>query len=158
MPPGSASEHMSEDVYEEARLASLYDHFNPWDDQDAFYLEQARRYGGPVLDLGCGTGRLAVHIAEQTGFEVTGVEPGAGMIGVARSRAGPDRVQWVHANGQSFEVATRFEFAYMTGHAFQAVLTDEDERALLANVATHLAPAGRFIFDTRNPLDRAWLR
>lgn len=149
---------MPEDVYEEARLAALYDAFNPWDDQDAFYLEQARRTGGPVLDLGCGTGRLAVHIAEETGLAVTGVEPGTGMFEVARARPGSNRVDWIHASGETFEVPTRFPFGYMTGHAFQAVHTSEAATALLANVARHLTPEGRFIFETRNPLDRAWDR
>lgn len=148
---------MPEDVYEELRLASLYDYLNPWDDQDAFYTAQAESLGGPVLDVGCGTGRLAVHIAER-GLEVTGVEPGAGMIAVARSRPGTELVEWVHAPGQTFEVGTRFALAYMTGHAFQAVHGSEGATALLANVGRHLAPEGRFIFETRNPLDRAWLR
>jgi SAM-dependent methyltransferase len=146
-----------EDVYEELRLASLYDYLNPWDDQDAFYTAQAESLGGPVLDVGCGTGRLAVHIAER-GLEVTGVEPGAGMIAVARSRPGTELVEWVHAPGQTFEVGRRFALAYMTGHAFQAVHSSDGATALLANVGRHLAPEGRFIFETRNPLDRAWLR
>jgi SAM-dependent methyltransferase len=158
VPRGKGFEKRGENVYEEFRLAALYDAFNPWDDQDAFYLEQARRYGGPVLDLGCGTGRLAVHIAEETGLAVTGVEPGAGMIEVARSRRGADRVGWIHAPGQTFEVPTRFAFGYMTGHAFQAVHTSEAATALLANVARHLSPEGRFLFETRNPEDRAWER
>lgn len=149
---------MPENVYEDSRLAALYDYFNPWDDQDAFYLEQARKYGGPVLDLGCGTGRLAVHIAEETGFAVTGVEPGTGMFRVARSRPGTERVEWIQAPGQTFKTATSFAFGYMTGHAFQAVHTSEAATELLANIARHLTPEGRFIFETRNPLDRAWER
>jgi SAM-dependent methyltransferase len=151
-------EGSQEDVYEQLRLASLYDAFNPWDDQDAFYLDQARRYGGPLFDLGCGTGRLAVHLAEETGFDVTGIEPGAGMIQVARSRRGTDRVTWIHAPGHTFLTDTRFAYGYMTGHAFQAVHTPEAATALLHNVARHLQPGGRFLFETRNPEDRAWER
>lgn len=146
-----------ENVYEEARLASLYDYFNPCDHQDDFYLAQARRLGGPVLDLGCGTGRLAVRIAED-GLRVVGAEPASGMIGVARSRLGRDRVKWMQTSGQDLDLCERFSLIYMTGHAFQAVLSDEDAGALLRNVANHLEPEGRFIFETRNPLDRAWLR
>jgi len=158
VPPGDAIRKVGEDVYEESRLAGLYDYFNPWDEQDAFYLEQARHYGGPVLDLGCGTGRLAVHIAEETDLAVTGVEPGAGMVDVARNRRGAERVEWIHAPGQSFLTPTRFRVAYMTGHAFQAVHTSEEAIALLTNVRRHLAPDGRFVFETRNPEDRVWLR
>ncbi len=149
---------MPEDVYEEARLAGFYDYLNPWTHQDDFYVAEARSYGGPVLDVGCGTGQLAVGLAETTGLDVTGVEPGGGMIGVARSRRGTSQVEWIHAPGQTFSTPTRFRFAYMTGHAFQAVHTSEAATALLANVGRHLQPDGRFIFETRNPLDRQWER
>ncbi|MBT5774455.1 MAG: class I SAM-dependent methyltransferase [Dehalococcoidia bacterium] len=146
-----------EDVYEEPRLAELYDFLNPWTHQDDFYLAQARRLGGPVLDLGCGTGQLAVRIAEE-GIEVVGAEPAAGMIGVARARAGGERVEWVQSSGEALELGRRFRLVYMTGHAFQAVPTDEGATALLARVAQHLEPEGRFIFETRNPADAAWER
>jgi SAM-dependent methyltransferase len=146
-----------EDVYEDLLLSALYDDFNPWDHQDEFYTAQARNLGGPVLDLGCGTGRLAVRVAREN-LRVVGAEPATGMIAVARSRPGAEGVEWVQTPGQRLDLDTRFRFAYMTGHAFQAVLSDEDEYALLAAVARHLEPEGRFIFETRNPLDRAWLR
>ncbi len=146
-----------EEVYDDPRLASLYDFLNPWTHQDDFYVARARELGGPVLDVGCGTGLLAVAIA-QTGLEVVGVEPAPGMIGVARSRTGSERVEWVQSSGEDFELDRRFRLVYMTGHAFQAVPTDDEATALLANVARHLEPDGRFIFETRNPLDRAWER
>ena len=141
---------VGEDVYEDPRLAELYDHFNPWGEQDDFYLGWAQRLGGPVLDLGCGTGRLAVRIAEE-GLRVVGVEPGAGMIGVARSSAGGERVEWVQMTGQELDLGRRFRLVYMTGHVFQAVPTDEEATALLANVARHLESEGRFIFDDSQP-------
>jgi ubiquinone/menaquinone biosynthesis C-methylase UbiE len=158
VPRSDAINDVGEDVYEETRLASLYDHLNPWTHQDDFYVAQARRYGSPVLDVGAGTGQLAVGVAEATGLAVTGVEPGAGMHEVARTRRGAGGVTWIHAPGQTFQTNTRFRLAYMTGHAFQAVHTSEAATALLTNVARHLAPDGRFIFETRNPEDRAWLR
>ena len=132
-----------EDVYEDPRLAELYDHFNPWDQQDDFYLGWARRLGGAVLDVGCGTGRLAVRIAAE-GLQVVGAEPGTGMIGVARSRAGGERVEWVQTTGEALDLGRRFRLVYMTGHAFQAVPTDEDAGALLASVARQLEPEGRW--------------
>lgn len=45
----------------------------------------------------------------------------------------------------------------LTGHAFQVFLTPEDREAVLATIAAHLAPDGRFIFDTRNPVAQEWL-
>jgi len=71
------------DVFDDAVLASIYDDLNPWGACDDFYLGLARESGRGVLDLGCGTGRLACRIAAE-GCEVVGVEPAAGMLGVAR--------------------------------------------------------------------------
>ena len=92
-----------------------------------------------------------------TGFEVTGADPSLSMLAVARSREGTERVRWVHATGQDLDLAQRFALIYMTGHAFQALLTDEDAVAVLRNAGRHLAPGGRLAFDTRNPAVREWL-
>jgi SAM-dependent methyltransferase len=142
-------------VFEDETAAAIYDHFNRWSVGDDFYLELARESGGQVLDLGCGTGMLACRIAQE-GLEVVGVDPAEGMLQVARTRPGTHKVAWIKSDGQGFELPQRFDLVYMTGHAFQALLTDEDVVAVLANVARHLAPAGRLAFETRNPLARAW--
>ena len=144
------------DVYSDDAIARLYDHFNGWGPGDEFYLALARETGGPVLDLGCGTGMAAVRIAA-AGFEVTGADPSLSMLAVARSREGTERVRWVHAAGQTLDLAQRFALIYMTGHAFQALLTDDDAVAVLRNAGRHLAPGGRLAFDTRNPAVREWL-
>src|SRR6516165_3156214 len=69
------------------RIARLYD---PWSasvvEDVAFYLERARATGGPVVELGVGTGRIAVPIASD-GIAVIGVDSSAGMLAVARERA-----------------------------------------------------------------------
>ncbi len=144
------------DVFEDALLASVYDDLNPWGAWDDFYLGLAREAGRGVLDLGCGTGRLACRIAAEA-IEVVGVEPAAGMLGRARARAGGAAVTWVESDGQGLNLTRRFDLIYMTGHAFQALLSDDDALALLAAAARHLAPDGRFAFETRNPARQAWL-
>ena len=144
-----------DEIFEDDFLASLYDHFNPWSASDDFYLQRALEFGGPVLDLGCGTGMLAARIAS-VGIEVTGVDPAVGMLKVARSRPGTERVTWVHSDGQSLDLPKRFRLIYMTGHAFQALLNDEDAVAVLSAAGRHLAPDGRFIFESRNPVAREW--
>jgi SAM-dependent methyltransferase len=145
-----------DEVFEEEFLASLYDHFNPWDACDEFYLRLARETGGRVLDLGCGTGMLACRIAQE-GLSVTGADPAEGMLRVARSRQGTERVSWIKADGQSLRLPLRFDLIYMTGHAFQALLTDDDAIAVLRTVHDHLTKEGCFAFETRNPAGRAWL-
>ncbi len=144
------------DLFDDARLASVYDDLNPWGAWDDFYLGLAREAGRGVLDLGCGTGRLACRIAAEA-IEVVGAEPAAGMLGVARARPGAEAVTWVQSDGQGLNLTRRFDLIYMTGHAFQALLSDAAALALLAAAARHLKPDGRFAFETRNPARQAWL-
>jgi len=148
----------ADEVFEDSLFASLYDHFNGWDVCDDFYLGLARtlKSGAHVLDLGCGTGLLACRIAEE-GLAVTGVDPAEGMLGVARSRPGAERVSWIKSVGQAMRLPQRFDLIYMTGHAFQALLTDEDAVALLRTAHDHLADDGLLAFETRNPARKAWL-
>jgi SAM-dependent methyltransferase len=148
----------ADEVFEDSLLASLYDHFNGWDVCDDFYLGLARTLtsGAQVLDLGCGTGLLACRVAEQ-GFAVTGVDPAEGMLAVARWRPGGERVSWIKGAGQTMRLPRRFDLIYMTGHAFQALLTDEDAIAVLRTARDHLADDGLLAFETRNPAQKAWL-
>lgn len=146
----------TDELFEDVRFASLYDPFNGWDVCDAFYFELARKIGGTVLDLGCGTGLLACRIAGQ-GLDVTGVDPAAGMLRIARARDGGERVAWIKAAGQALQLGRRFDLIYMTGHAFQALLTDDDAIGLLRAAGDHLTGDGRLAFDTRNPARQAWL-
>ena len=80
-----ARQHSGMSAYD--RIARLYD---PWSvsvvEDVPFYLEQARRSGGPVLELGVGTGRLAIPIAAD-GIRVIGVDASEGMLEVAREQA-----------------------------------------------------------------------
>jgi SAM-dependent methyltransferase len=146
----------AEEVFEEEFFASLYDSVNPWSVSDDFYVDQATESGGPVLDLGCGTGMLACSLAAKK-FNVTGVDPSEAMLRVARSRVGGEKVSWIKSDGQSIRLQQRFNFIYMTGHAFQQLLTDDDAVGLLRVAADHLNPDGRFVFETRNPAAQAWL-
>jgi SAM-dependent methyltransferase len=145
-----------DEVFEDSLFASLYDHFNAWDVCDDFYLGLALETGGRVLDLGCGTGLLACRIAQE-GPAVTGADPAEGMLRVARSRVGAERVSWIEAEGQTLRLPQRFDLIYMTGHAFQALLTDDDAVAVLRTARDHLSGDGKFAFETRNPAKKAWL-
>lgn len=142
--------------YDDEFSASIYDDFSPWSASDDFYLQRAREVGGSVLDVGCGTGMLACRVAAE-GVSVVGVDPAEAMLAVARSRPGGERVTWVRSGGQSMRLPLRFDLAYMTGHAFQSVLTDHEIIDLLKNVANHLGRDGRFVFETRNPTCKPWL-
>jgi SAM-dependent methyltransferase len=141
-----------EDNLEEFADAELYDAENHWARDDDFYLALALQSGGPVLDLACGTGRLTRAIAAH-GVDVVGVDLARPMLQRAQAMAQRERhsIQWVEADCRSFDLGRRFALVLMTSHAFQALLTEADQRACLARVAAHLQPDGRFVFEVRNP-------
>jgi SAM-dependent methyltransferase len=146
---------MPSTAYTDPRLAACYDALNPPDAGHAFYLSLAGHAPKTVLDMGCGTGRLAVALAE-CGHRVTGADPSPGMLKVARSQPGTERVIWVESTAADLALATRFDLIIMTGHAFQVLLSDDAIRASLRALRRHLAREGRLAFETRNPLVEEW--
>ena len=151
-----ASSASSEDpLYRDAALAQFYDLENGWAADFEFCLRLAQD-AASVLDLGCGTGELTARLGEDR--EVVGVDPAAAMLEIARRRPGGERVTWVEADARSLQLDRHFDLVLLTGHAFQVFLGGDDQRAVLAAIARHLAPKGRFIFDSRNPAVEAWRR
>jgi SAM-dependent methyltransferase len=142
-------------AYFDPRLAAVYDPLNPTGPYEAYYRDLAGTVPKTILDMGCGTGRLARAFAA-VGHRVTGADPAPGMLAVARSRAGADAVTWIESDAAGLCVDARFDLIVMTGHAFQALIEDEDVRRALANLRRHLAPAGCLAFETRNPAMREW--
>jgi SAM-dependent methyltransferase len=137
------------------RIARLYD---PWSrsviEDVPFYLEEARRSGGPVVELGVGTGRIALPIASD-GIRVIGVDASRGMLDVCAERAA---LAGVGANlelllGDLREPPVR-ERVPLVICPFRSLLhmeSDEDRRRALRGVRTLLLPEGRFIFDVFSP-------
>lgn len=146
---------MNDPIYNDADFVQFYDIENQDGRDDFDWCIRLARQGGSILDLGCGTGQLATELAERC--SVTGVDPASAMLDVARRRIGGDKVDWVLADARTARLGRRFDLVLLTGHVFQVFLTAEDQRAVLRTIAQHLAPGGRFIFDTRNPAAKAWL-
>lgn len=136
-------------------LAEWYDLFCPWSARRdfPFYLPYIMS-AGSVLDVGCGTGML-LHRARSSGHSgrLTGLDPAAAMLSVARRRAD---IEWHHGDLSTVSFDGEFDLITMTGHAFQVLLTDAELRSALAAVRTALRPGGVFAFETRNPLAREW--
>ena len=146
------------DHYNQPELADLYDDENGWDASAEFYLDLARRLGAKtLLDIGCGTGTVTRGIAAATGCSAVGVDPAAPMLAVARRNTKREAVEWIEADARTVRLGRVFDLIIMTGNAFQGFVTEADQAALLATIAAHLAPDGRFAFDTRNPAAREWL-
>lgn len=122
----------------------------------AFYRALAERSGGPVLDLGGGTGRVAMPLAE-AGFDVWCLDLSAGMLEEGRKRAASasqgHRIRFVQADMSSFELPERsFGLAIAPFRAFQLLLEVEDQGSCLAAIHAHLRPDGLLglhLFDPR---------
>ncbi|MDQ6437967.1 class I SAM-dependent methyltransferase [Mesorhizobium sp. LHD-90] len=142
-------------AYTEHRLAKIYDVLNPLAQSDLFYLDLARGEALNILDVGCGTGRLAVDFARRC-HRVTGVDPAQGMLTVARSRPGGKSVTWIEGDVAAVPATEKFDLAIMSGNVFQVFLSDEAARMVLAGIAQRLTPAGRLVFESRNPAAREW--
>ncbi len=121
-----------------------------------FYVQLARRTGGPVLELACGSGIVALPVA-RAGLRVTGVDLAVPMMQHAHAKAAAQGLEsmtrWVHGDAKHVRLDRELPFnaVFITGNAFQAFLTAADQQALLANVKRHLHPAGVFAFETCNP-------
>jgi SAM-dependent methyltransferase len=124
----------------------LYDLLFP--SVEPFYLEQAPKRGGRVLELGCGTGRLTVSIA-QRGIDIVGVDLSDSMLAAARNkaRAAGVEVPFIHADMRDLDLDGRFETILIPGNSLLHLLTNEELKQCLAGVRRHLAPGGQLAFD-----------
>lgn len=117
-----------------------------------FYAALAQQAQGPVLELASGTGLVTLRLA-QRGIDLTGLEIVPAMLAHARHKATQQglSVRWVEGDARTFTLDQQFKLIYLTGNAFQAFLTNADQRALLQRVQAHLTPDGLLAFETRNP-------
>jgi SAM-dependent methyltransferase len=120
-----------------------------------FYLRHARQAGGPVLMLGCGSGHMALELAE-AGVEVVGVDPSERMVASAESlRAGaaPEvatRLRFLASDLRALRLAERFPLVVAPHNALGLMGSVADLESLLATVRHHLQPGGSFVFDLLN--------
>ena len=137
------------------QIARIYD---PWSrtvvEDVAFYVAHAVECGGPVLELGVGTGRIAVPVAS-AGVAVVGIDSSAGMLEVAREHAEAAAVSGLVdlRQGDMRDPPVEGEFP-LVAIPFRSLLhmeSDADRRAVLAAVRSHVAPGGRFVFDVFTP-------
>jgi SAM-dependent methyltransferase len=134
-------------------IADLYD---PWSvsvtEDVGFYLEEARRAGGPVVELGVGTGRIAVPIAAD-GISVIGVDSSEGMLAVCRRHAELAAVEVDLRLGDLREppVDERVPLVICPFRSYLHMRTDEDRQRALDAARDVLVPGGRLVFDVFAP-------
>ncbi len=123
---------------------------------ERFLVELAVESGGPVLELACGTGRVAWQIAE-AGHEVVGLDLHEGMLAAAEAkRSGyPSdtnaRMRFVQGDMTGFELDQQFKLIYITFRSFQALLTPQAQRDCLRCAWRHLEPGGRLMLNLFDP-------
>lgn len=139
------------------RLAEVYDAFEP-DRRDLnAYLDMVEEFGASsILDVGCGTGVFACLLA-QRGKSVIGVDPAAASLAVAGRKPGADAVRWFRGAATTLP-ELEVDLVTMTGNVAQVVVGDDEWHATLASVHSCLRRGGRFVFETRDPVEQAWRR
>ena len=145
------TEHV--DAAESERLASLYDLDVPHGDYPAvdWFRGLARLTGGPVLELGVGTGRVAIPLAKD-GHAVTGIDRSAAMLARAEKHARRARVsvRLVEADMRAFSIDQAFALIAIPFNTF-LMLTPDERWACLARCREHLTAAGRLAIDVFQP-------
>jgi SAM-dependent methyltransferase len=142
-------------MFAHPRLADVYDAFDGDRGDLTAYLDLADELGADrVLDVGCGTGCLAVLLADR-GRTVVGVDPAEASLEIARAKDRTGRITWVHGDATAAP-AFGADLAVMTGNAAQFCLADDDWSQTLRGIHAVLRPGGHFVFETRRPDYRAW--
>lgn len=137
--------------------AGLYDSYSTGlDGDEAFYVEEAKKADGPVLEIACGTGRIMIPIAE-SGVSIVGLDRAPAMLEVARRKiaALPDetqqRMQIVEGDMRTFSLERRFPLAIIPYRAFLHLMTADDHRRALTRIREHLTDGGRLVFNVFDP-------
>jgi len=130
--------------------AEIYDSvFSYVVDDIPFYIEEATRSGGTVLELGCGTGRVSIPIA-QAGIDIVGIDASSTMLARAREKslgAGIPNLKLLRADMRDFNLSSEFNLVIIPFRGLLSLLSVDDEIRTLTNIKRHLAPGGKLIFD-----------
>lgn len=146
-------------------VADLYDFVVPYQNRPdvAFFVEAAKESGGPVLEVGCGTGRILVPTA-QAGIGIVGLDLSSHMLKVCRERLQGEpeevrsRVRLVQADMRDFELSQTFQLVTIPFRPFQHLTTVEDQLACLKSIHHHLAKGGKLVLDIFNPMVKSLTR
>jgi len=142
-------DNYQEDTYGE-RIAGVYDAW--YDEYDEATLATLRELaqGGRALELGIGTGRLALPL-QRSGVAVEGIDASAAMIAKLHSKPGGDKIPLVIGSFADVAVEGHYTLIYVLVNTFFALLTQEEQVRCFRNVAQHLSPQGSFLVEAFVP-------
>lgn len=119
-----------------------------WQGEIDFYRSfaaDAASKGKSVLEIACGTGRVAIRLAKD-GVRVVGLDYSPPMLDVAREKSrGMTNIEWAEEDMRSFDLGETFELIIIPGHAFQNLVEAEDQVACLRSIERHLDPDGTLV-------------
>ncbi len=147
---------MPENYFDEA-VAAGYD--DDCDDLDPAVLEQTVDFlvdharGGDALELGIGTGRVALPLAAR-GVSVRGIDLSAPMVARLRAKPGGADLEVVLGDFAHAKVTGSFRLAYLVFNTITNLTSQEEQVACFRNVADHLEPGGRFVIEVFVPILR----
>lgn len=140
-------------------LARFYDlDHDEFDDDIDFYLNLAKRTGSPILELGVGTGRVALPLAK-AGFQVTGIDISEAMLAAARKKldgAVGKRARLVEGDLRHLALDEQYALAISAIGSFMHLLTPAEQLQALEGVHRHLKPQGLLVVDLPRPDTEAW--
>ncbi len=125
-------------------------------DDIPFFLKQIKKYGDPVLELACGTGRITMPIAEE-GIDISGLDIIKNMLSYAESKAKAKNIdiEWIEADCRDFNIDKKFSIIFFPFNSIAHIHDIKSIEACFSCVRKHLKHNGKFIIDIFNPsMDR----
>lgn len=154
MNPADASPDSTADLVGDpfAAVAPFYDlDMSGYEDDVTLYRQLAGTADGAVLELGCGTGRVALALADD-GVEVVGVDISEAMLAIARARAGASAPEWIHGDLLDLDLGRQFPVVLVPLGGLQHMEELDDLTDAFETIARHLAPDGIAVVDVEAPL------
>ena len=152
--PFYASADLGTEIYD--AVAELHIAGSSVEGDVEFFRAAARRTGGPILDVGCGTGRVSIPLAVD-GWELVGLDRSVPMLALAERRRAIEppevaaRLTFVEGDLTDFDLGRTFALIVVPSRVFQFLLTPDAQRSGLAALRRHLAPTGELVLDLFDP-------
>lgn len=141
------------------RIADVYDarYVEPFAEDTGQAVAFLKELAGerPVLELGVGTGRVAIPLAE-SGLEVHGIDTSEAMVAKMRAKPGGDRIETMVGSFADFSLPTKFGVIYVVFNTFFGLLTQEEQVSCFKAVARHLEEHGVFVMQAFVPDVTRW--
>ena len=130
-----------------------------WPGEIEFYrslVRDVKQHNGKMLDIACGTGRVSLQLVSE-GVPISGLDISSDMLAAIRRKSDSlTNVHWFLGDMRDFNLGEQFDLIIIPGHAFQFMLTSQDQAACLNCIRRHLSPNGKLVIHLDHQ-DLGWL-